>query len=52
VGRTDLWGGDFDTEVRSIKDKLLPLPDATRVIAGHGPDTTIEEERRSNPFLI
>ncbi|MBK5255604.1 MAG: MBL fold metallo-hydrolase [Vicinamibacteria bacterium] len=51
VGRTDLWGGDFDTEVRSIREKLLPLPDATRVIAGHGPDTTILEERRSNPFL-
>lgn len=52
VGRTDLWGGDFDTEMRSIKERLLPLPDATRVIAGHGPDTTIIEERRSNPFLI
>jgi len=51
VGRTDLWGGDFDTEVRSIRKKLLPLPDATRVITGHGPDTTIVEERRSNPFL-
>ena len=52
VGRTDLWGGDFDTEVRSIRERLLPLPDATRVIAGHGPDTTIVDERRSNPFLI
>lgn len=52
VGRTDLWGGDFDTEMRSIKERLLPLPDATRVIAGHGPDTTIVEERRSNPFLV
>jgi len=51
VGRTDLWGGDFDTEVRSIRERLLPLPDRTRVIAGHGPDTTILEERRSNPFL-
>lgn len=51
IGRTDLWGGDFDAEVRSIREKLLPLPDATRVIAGHGPDTTILEERRSNPFL-
>ena len=51
VGRTDLWGGDFDTELRSIREKLLPLPDKTRVIAGHGPETTIAEERRSNPFL-
>lgn len=52
VGRTDLWGGDFDTEIRSIRERLLPLPDETRVIAGHGPDTTIAEERESNPFLI
>jgi hydroxyacylglutathione hydrolase len=52
VGRTDLWGGDFDTEMNSIRKRLLPLPDATRVIAGHGPDTTIAEERRSNPFLV
>ena len=51
IGRTDLWGGDFDAEVRSIREKLLPLPDATRVITGHGPETTILEERRSNPFL-
>ena len=52
IGRTDLWGGDFDAEIRSIKEKLLPLPDQTRVIAGHGPDTTIVEERRHNPFLV
>lgn len=52
IGRTDLWGGDFDTEIRSIKERLLPLPDQTRVIAGHGPDTTIAEERHSNPFLL
>jgi hydroxyacylglutathione hydrolase len=52
IGRTDLWGGDFDTEIRSIKEKLLPLPDQTRVIAGHGRDTTILRERASNPFLI
>ncbi len=51
IGRTDLWGGDFDAEIRSIKERLLPLPDRTRVITGHGPDTTILEERRSNPFL-
>ena len=51
VGRTDLWGGDFDTEIRSIRERLLPLPDDTRVIAGHGPDTTILDERESNPFL-
>lgn len=51
IGRTDLWGGDFDTEIRSIRERLLPLPDLTRVIAGHGPDTTIADERESNPFL-
>lgn len=51
IGRTDLWGGDFDTEIRSIRERLLPLPGQTRVIAGHGPDTTIAEERASNPFL-
>lgn len=51
IGRTDLWGGDFDTEIRSIRERLLPLPGETRVIAGHGPDTTIALERESNPFL-
>jgi glyoxylase-like metal-dependent hydrolase (beta-lactamase superfamily II) len=51
VGRTDLWGGDFDAEILSIREQLLPLPEHTRVIAGHGPDTTIAVERRSNPFL-
>lgn len=51
IGRTDLWGGDFDTEIRSIRERLLPLPDQTRVITGHGPDTTILAERLSNPFL-
>ena len=51
IGRTDLWGGDYDQEIASIRKRLLPLPDATRVIAGHGPDTTIAAERSSNPFL-
>jgi len=51
IGRTDLWGGDFDTEIRSIRERLLSLPGKTRVITGHGPDTTIAEERESNPFL-
>lgn len=52
IGRTDLWGGDFDTEIRSIRERLLVLPPATRVIAGHGPDTTIRREAVSNPFLV
>jgi hydroxyacylglutathione hydrolase len=51
VGRTDLPGGDTRTLLRSIHAKLLPLPDQTLVIPGHGPTTTIAQERASNPFL-
>ena len=51
VGRTDLPGGDTATLLRSIHHKLLALPDATRVIPGHGPTTTIGDERATNPFL-
>jgi hydroxyacylglutathione hydrolase len=51
VGRTDLPGGDAATLMRSIHERLLSLPDSTVVYAGHGPATTIGEERRSNPFL-
>jgi glyoxylase-like metal-dependent hydrolase (beta-lactamase superfamily II) len=52
VGRTDLPGGDGATLIRSIHNQLLPLPDSTVVVPGHGPNTTIGEERESNPFLI
>ncbi|MGH9533959.1 MAG: MBL fold metallo-hydrolase [Terriglobales bacterium] len=52
IGRTDLPGGDWDQILRSIHHKLLPLPDATLVVPGHGPETTIGAERRDNPFLI
>lgn len=51
VGRTDLPGGDSRMLLRSIKNKLLTLPEETRVVAGHGPDTTIGRERERNPFL-
>jgi hydroxyacylglutathione hydrolase len=51
VGRTDLPGGDTPTLLRSIHQKLLGLPDATVVIPGHGPRTTIGDERATNPFL-
>ena len=51
VGRTDLPGGDGRTLIRSIKGKLLPLPEGTVVIPGHGRSTTIGEERERNPFL-
>jgi len=52
VGRTDLPGGSHTELLESIRTKLLPLPDNTIVYSGHGPSTTIGEERRSNPFLV
>ena len=51
VGRTDLPGGDGPMLIRSIRERLLTLPDDTIVLPGHGPRTTIGEERQSNPFL-
>jgi glyoxylase-like metal-dependent hydrolase (beta-lactamase superfamily II) len=51
IGRTDLPGGNHDVLLRSIRDVLFRFPDATIVHPGHGPDTTIGRERRSNPFL-
>jgi glyoxylase-like metal-dependent hydrolase (beta-lactamase superfamily II) len=51
IGRTDLWGGSFPEIIRSIRDKLLVLPEETVVYPGHGGTTTIGEERQSNPFL-
>lgn len=51
VGRTDLLGGDTRTLLASIRDRLFDLPNATIVYAGHGPATTIGEEKRSNPFV-
>jgi len=52
VGRTDLPGGHYAKLIESIRERLLPLPDTTLVIPGHGPETTIGEERVSNPFLL
>jgi glyoxylase-like metal-dependent hydrolase (beta-lactamase superfamily II) len=51
IGRTDLPGGDGRQILRSIHQKLLVLPEETRVICGHGPETTIGRERERNPFL-
>lgn len=51
IGRTDLPGGDFATIIRSIKERLLPLPPETVVYPGHGPTTTIGDEKEYNPFI-
>jgi len=51
IGRTDLWGGDTDAILASIRRKLFTLPLELRVVCGHGPDTTIGQERDSNPFV-
>jgi hydroxyacylglutathione hydrolase len=51
IGRTDLPGGDYPTILRSLARVCLTLPDETVVLSGHGPQTTIGAERRSNPFL-
>ncbi len=51
IGRTDLPGGDHRTLLNSIRHKLFVLPDETRVYSGHGPATTIGEEKAENPFL-
>src|ERR1700760_35811 len=51
IGRTDLPGGDGRQILRSLRDRLMVLPDTTRVLPGHGPATTIGQEVQSNPFL-
>ena len=51
IGRTDLWGGSMKEIMRSLQTKVLALPDETVVFPGHGPATTIGEERETNPFL-
>ena len=51
IGRTDLPGGDFKKIIASLKERLIILPEEPKVIAGHGPATTIALERESNPFL-
>jgi hydroxyacylglutathione hydrolase len=52
IGRTDLPGGDLPTLLDSMQRKILPLPDDVIVYPGHGPSTTMQAERRSNPFLL
>ena len=52
IGRTDLPGGSYETLMASIVAKILPLPEDTIVLPGHGPTTTLAAERRLNPFLL
>jgi len=52
IGRTDFPGGDYRQLISSIKEKLLPLGDDVIVYPGHGPQTTIGQERQTNPFLV
>ncbi len=51
IGRTDLWGGDFAILETSIRDRLYTMNGATQVVTGHGPETSIDRERRTNPFV-
>ena len=51
VGRTDLPGGNWETLEKSIREQVYTLPDETRLLSGHGPETTVGEEKRNNPFV-
>lgn len=51
IGRTDLPGGDMKTLLAVIRKEIFTLPGSTKVLTGHGPDTTVEEEKSTNPFL-
>ena len=51
IGRTDLPGGDYNTLMKSIRTQLYVLPDVTEIFNGHGPSTSVGEEKRSNPFV-
>ena len=52
IGRTDLPGGDYEELITSIKSKILVMHDSTRVLSGHGPETTVGREKKMNPFLV
>lgn len=51
IGRTDLPGGNYEELITSIRDQIFTLPEETRVLSGHGPETTIGREKKMNPFL-
>ncbi|MBN2707157.1 MAG: MBL fold metallo-hydrolase [Deltaproteobacteria bacterium] len=52
IGRTDFPGGDYETLIRSVREKIFPLGDETVLYPGHGPATTVGRERSSNPFFV
>lgn len=52
IGRTDLYGGDYDSLMRAIKNKLLQLPEDTVIFPGHGGQSTLKKEKTTNPFLL
>jgi glyoxylase-like metal-dependent hydrolase (beta-lactamase superfamily II) len=52
IGRTDLPGGDYDTLLKAITQKLFAFPDESIVYSGHGPATTIGREKATNPFVL
>jgi glyoxylase-like metal-dependent hydrolase (beta-lactamase superfamily II) len=52
IGRTDFPRGDYDTLINSIKERLLPMGDDVTFVSGHGPTSTLGEERRTNPFIV
>jgi hydroxyacylglutathione hydrolase len=52
IGRTDLPGGNYDTLMKSITEKVLKLPEDVTVYSGHGPETTIKHEKENNPFVL
>ena len=52
IGRTDLPGGDYQTLISNIRNKLFVLPEGIKIYSGHGPETTLDREKSSNPFLI
>jgi hydroxyacylglutathione hydrolase len=51
IGRTDLPGGDYQQLMHSIRDHVMTLPDETKLYSGHGPPTTVQQERKLNPFI-
>ena len=52
IGRTDFAGGSYEQLIRSVREKIFPLDGATTVYTGHGPKTTVEREKKSNPFFV